>query len=153
MWGNNKLDHSDNNNKFILDNRLISKATIVNKANERESKDSTTGTKVIFPVNKSGLVYGFMVYGYTGYAIKGYDIVSSAISILCYHTINTIKRYTNDVNEHSEDNAMLMFFMPNLKKNSGSDISKILLKSMVSSMFDIQGEYMDHIKVFIKYDS
>jgi uncharacterized protein YsxB (DUF464 family) len=139
--------------KYAIDDNILNKALLVNPSNEEESKNSKTGTKVIFPVNRNGIIYGFMVYGYTGYAIKGYDIVSSAITVLCYHTINTIRANTNDISEYKEGNAIMLFSLPNLKNGIGCDLSKIFLKSMVTSMFDIQEQYNDFIKVFIKWDT
>ena len=133
-------------NKFTLDTNIIKRLEIVTLENEEESKNRKTGTKVIFPVNKIGQVYGFMVYGYTGYAVKGYDIVSSAISMLCYHTINTIRRHTNDLSEEKIADGIILFSLPNLKNGIGSDVAKILLTSMVSSMLDIQKDYDSFMK-------
>jgi Predicted ribosomal protein len=140
--------------RFIIDDNISSEALVIYGIDNKEYENIDIGTKVIFPVNKHGLVYGFMIYGSTGYAIKGYDIVSAGITSLSYHVINTIRRYTQDEDKYKEDDLlqMQMFFLPNMRFGIGSEIAKVTLKSMVTSMLDLQSTYSQHIKVIIKWD-
>ncbi len=140
--------------RFIIDDNISSKALMVYGIDNKEYENIDIGTKVIFPVNKHGLVYGFIIYGSTGYAIKGYDIVSAGIASLSYHVINTIRRYTQDEDKYKEDDLlqMQMFVLPNMRFGIGSEIAKVTLKSMITSMLDLQSTYSQHIKVIIKWD-
>lgn len=140
--------------RFIIDNNITSKALVIYGYENKEYENIDIGTKVIFPVNKHGLVYGFMIYGSTGYAIKGYDIVSAGITSLSYHVMNTIRCYTQDENNYKEDEVLQMqlFVLPNMRFGLGSEIAKVTLKSMVTSMLDLQSIYSQHIKVIIKWD-
>lgn len=142
------------NSRYIIDDNISSKALVIYGIDNKEYENIDIGTKVIFPVNKHGLVYGFMIYGSTGYAIKGYDIVSAGIASLSYHVINTIRRYTRDEDKYNEDDLlqMQMFVLPNMRFGIGSEIAKVTLKSMVTSMLDLQSTYSQHIKVIIKWD-
>ncbi len=138
--------------KFIIDNNITSNATVIYGYEKKEYENIDIGTKVIFTVNKHGLVYGFMIYGSTGYAIKGYDIVSAGIASLSYHVMNTIIRFTQDENHHKEDEFLQMFVLPNMRFGIGSEIAKVTLKSMVTSMLDLQSVYSQHLRVIIKWD-
>jgi uncharacterized protein YsxB (DUF464 family) len=140
--------------RFIIDNDISSKALLIYGNDNKDYENIDIGTKVIFPVNKQGLVYGFMIYGSTGYAIKGYDIVSAGIASLSYHVINTIRHYTQDEDKYKEDELlqMQMFVLPNMRFGIGSKIAKVTLRSMVTSMLDLQSTYSQHIKVIIKWD-
>jgi uncharacterized protein YsxB (DUF464 family) len=95
-----------------------------------------------------------MAYGTTGYAQIPYEIVSSCISTLCYHTLNTIRVFTNDDVDEKVDKDIALFavILPNLKYSNGSDVSKILLRSMVTSMLDIRNQYEEHLRIYIKFD-
>lgn len=146
------MDFFGKRDKYALDQEVLDRISIINPSNEKESENRSSGTKAIFTMNGSGCIYGFMIYGYTGYAKKGYDIVSSAISALSLHTINTIRKYTNDINEDKSNDGILMFMLPNLRDGLGSDTARILLSSMVESMIEIQEQYSDYLKIYIKKD-
>lgn len=138
--------------KYAIDKDIIERALVV--YDEEEYKNFDIGTKVIFPVNKKGEVYGFMIYGSTGYAPKPYDIVSSCIATISFFTLNTIRMHTNDMTKYMqvEDEHLQVFMLPSLKNGKGSKISKVILKSMVTEMLNIQDQYSKHLKVFIKWD-
>lgn len=142
-------------NKYALDNEILSKLISLESVNDHEKYSMGTGTKVIFTLNRQGIVYGFMAYGTTGYSVKQYDIVSSGISTLCFHTINTIRAFTNDTHNTkiNSDPPVFALALPNLKNGFSSDISKILLKSMVNSILDLHSQYEEYIKVFVVWDN
>lgn len=159
MGGFNKLlglisNTSENKELYTINSDILNKVTIINDINDDRILESTTGTKVIFLVNKSNIAYGYMAYGTTGYAQIPYDIVSSCISTLCYHTLNTLRVYTNDVVNEKVENDLALFAvnLPNLKYSKGSDVSKILLRSLITSMLDIQKQYEEYLKLYIIFD-
>jgi uncharacterized protein YsxB (DUF464 family) len=145
---------SENNDLYTIKSDILNQITIINDIDDDRVLDSTTGARIIFLVNKSNIVYGFMAYGTTGYAQIPYDIVSSCISTLCYHTLNTIRVFTNDEVDEKVDKKLALFavILPKLKHSSGSDVSKILLKSMLTSMLDIQNQYEKYLRIYIKFD-
>jgi len=145
---------SENKDLYAIKEDILNQITIINDVNDDRILDSCTGTRVVFLVNKSSIVYGYMAYGSTGYAQIPYDIVSSCISTLCYHTLNTIRVFTNDEVEEKieKDIALFAVILPNLKYSNGSDISKVLLRSMITSMLDIQNQYDNYLRIYIKFD-
>jgi uncharacterized protein YsxB (DUF464 family) len=138
--------------KYTLDKDTINKLIVANDFDDNEYTNTSKGTKIIFPVNKDGIVYGFMMYGYTGYAVKPYDIVSSAIASIARYVMDTIHEYGGDKYDFKKDEALMMFVVSDLKQGKGNELSKVLLKSMVSNILYIQDEYKDFIKVYIKWD-
>jgi len=159
MGGFNKFlglisKNSENNDLYAIKGDILNQVTIINDINDDRVLDSCTGTRVIFLVNKSNIVYGYMAYGTTGYAQIPYDIVSSCISTICYHTLNTIRVFTDDKveNKVDPDTALFAVILPNLMYSKGSDVSKILLRSMITSMIDLQNQYEKHLRIYIKFD-
>jgi uncharacterized protein YsxB (DUF464 family) len=143
-----------NKGLYTINEDILKKVTVIDDMDDNRFLDSCTGTRVIFLVNKSNIAYGYMAYGKTGYAQIPYDIVSSCISTLCYHTLNTIRVYTNDeVDEKVEnDSALFAVILPNLKYSNGSDVSKVLLRSLITSMLEIQNQYENFLRIYIKFD-
>jgi uncharacterized protein YsxB (DUF464 family) len=145
---------SENKDLYIINEDILKQVIVIDDMDDNRFLDSCTGTRVIFLVNKSSIVYGYMAYGTTGYAQIPYDIVSSCISTLCYHTLNIIRVFTNDeVDEKVEKNAALFaVILPNLKHLNGSDVSKVMLRALITSMLDIQNQYENYLRIYIKFD-
>jgi uncharacterized protein YsxB (DUF464 family) len=145
---------SENKDLYTINQDILKQVTVIDDMNDNRFLDSCTGTRVIFLVNKSNIVYGYMAYGTTGYAQIPYDIVSSCISTLCYHTLNTIRVFTNDKVDEKIENTAALFavILPNLKYSNGSDVSKVSLRSLITSMLDIQSQYENYLRIYIKFD-
>ena len=93
-------------------------------------------------------ITGFEVSGHAGYDEYGRDIVCAAASVLSINTINSIEEFTDDAFEcdSDEESGYLMFRLTEELSNE----SKILMKSLVRGVKDIQKDNEKYIKIVFK---
>ena len=91
---------------------------------------------------------GFRSEGHAGYAEEGYDIICAAVSVLSVNLVNSIEEFTDDAFEcnSDEESGYLMFRLTEELSNE----SKILMKSLVRGVKDIQKDNEKYIKIVFK---
>ena len=147
---NNSDSNSALNANDVLENSQFKKEfdQMDIKKDERAKGINVTAYK-----NKNGDIYGFVVSGHSGYAEKGYDIVCSAVSILVLNTINSVERFTKDeIMNEVKDDGYVKCLVPSIKSGKGSSETKVLLKSMLAGLEDIQESYGENYVKVISID-
>ncbi|MBD8941929.1 MAG: ribosomal-processing cysteine protease Prp [Clostridiales bacterium] len=91
---------------------------------------------------------GFEFDGHAEADEYGRDIVCAAASVLSINTINSIEEFTDDAFEcnSDEESGYLMFRLTEELSNE----SKILMKSLVRGVKDIQKDNEKYIKIVFK---
>jgi uncharacterized protein YsxB (DUF464 family) len=94
--------------------------------------------------NSSGRVFGFEVKDH------GEPIVCSAVSALCFTTVNSIEQFTEldfsvDV---SQDGGDMSFTVPFLENGGNDNAASLLLDSLVLGLKQIELDYSNDLKVF-----
>lgn len=100
--------------------------------------------------NESGQYPKFRMEGHAGFAAYGDDIVCAAVSVLLINTVNSIKAFTEDTCEYSEqkEKDTVLFEVTSCPM---SDHAELLLKSLVFGLRSIAKEYgKKYIQVEIK---
>lgn len=148
----NKIKGSKKNQVSSLPEDVVNQMIKVEDESYYVKEDK--GTRVVFIANKKSEVYGFMIYGQTGYAVKPFDIVSSCLVTMSHFVVTTIDKYTDDKYDYNESEAdkFQAFVLPSLKHGRASEISKVVLKNMVTEILEIERQYSDYINVYIRWD-
>lgn len=94
--------------------------------------------------NSAGKIYGFKVKNH------GEPIVCSAVSALCFNTVNSIEQFTelDFTLDASPDGGDMTFAVPFLKDNGIDDRASLLFDSLVLGLKQIELDYNNDLKVF-----
>jgi len=94
--------------------------------------------------NSAGQVCGFKVKDH------GDPIVCSAVSVLCFNTVNSIEQFTDlDFSaDASQDGGDISFTVPFLEEGGKDDNATLLLNSLVLGLKQIELDYSNDLKVF-----
>ena len=75
---------------------------------------------------KNQKICGFEISGHAGYAQAGEDIVCSAVTVLCFNTVNAVEKFTDIPFKEDHD-------------------TQLLLKTLVMGLSDIALEYKNYL--------
>ena len=91
---------------------------------------------------------GIRVEGHSGYAEAGYDIVCAGISVLVINFINSVDAFTEDkfILNEDEDKGLIEFKF----ENKPSDDARLLFKSLIMGLEDLEKENKDFISLDYK---
>ncbi len=94
--------------------------------------------------NKAGQVFGFKVVNH------GEPVVCSAVSALCFNTVNSIEAFTelDFTLDASPDGGDMTFTVPFLEKGGKDNNASLLLNSLVLGLKQIELDYSNDLKVF-----
>jgi hypothetical protein len=91
---------------------------------------------------------GIRIAGHAGYAEAGEDIVCAGISVLAINFINSVEEFTEDefIVDTDEEGALIDFKFKAVPTNE----SRLLMKSLVLGLADLQQENKDFISLDYK---
>ncbi len=94
--------------------------------------------------NKAGQVFGFKVTNH------GEPIVCSAVSALCFNTVNSIEQFTelDFTVDAAQDGGDMSFVIPYLENGGKDSNASLLLNALVLGLKNIELEYSNDLKVF-----
>lgn len=94
--------------------------------------------------NSAGEVFGFKAENH------GDPIVCSAVSALCFNTVNSIEQFTElDFKaDASQDGGDLSFSIPFLENGGKNGNATLLLNSLILGLKQIELDYGNDLKVF-----
>lgn len=94
--------------------------------------------------NDAGKIYGFKVKDH------GDPIVCSAVSVLCFNTVNSIEQFTelDFTLDASPNGGDMVFSVPLLKENGTDEKASLLLNSLVLGLKQVELDYSNDLKVF-----
>ncbi|MDN5359974.1 MAG: uncharacterized protein PWQ84_1037 [Thermotogaceae bacterium] len=101
--------------------------------------------KAIFYKCKNSYV-GFEISGHSGYAKRGKDIICASVSALTLHTTRILSEELDKVETLKQDDDG--WLSVRLKKND--DITNMLIKRLIQTLREIQGEYSGYLLVEVK---
>ncbi len=94
--------------------------------------------------NSAGQAFGFKVENH------GDPIVCSAVSALCFNTVNSIEAFTelDFTLDASQEGGDMIFSLPYLEKGGKDNNASLLLNSLVLGLKQIELDYSNDLKVF-----
>ena len=97
---------------------------------------------------KNQKICGFEISGHAGYAQAGEDIVCSAVTVLCFNTVNAVEKFTDipfkaDVDEKRGGYLKVLFPLEGMEDHD----TQLLLKTLVMGLSDIALEYKNYLPV------
>lgn len=97
--------------------------------------------------NQNKNICSFVLKGHADYAQSGSDIVCSAVSLLVFNTINSIKKFTNENVSYDMDEkkGYLTCIFPDIKNNIDNHNVALLLDTMVFGLKSLELEYDKYI--------
>lgn len=101
--------------------------------------------KAVFYKYKNGYI-GFEISGHSGYAKRGKDIVCASVSALTLHTARILSEELDKVETLKQDDDG--WLKVRLKNND--DITNMLIKRLIQTLREIQGEYSGYLLVEVK---
>ncbi len=98
--------------------------------------------------NTKNAYIGIRIEGHSGYADAGADIVCAGISVLAINFINSVETFTDDKFEvdSDEEGGLIDFRFTDIP----SDKSRLLIRSLVLGLRDLQKENKDFISLDYK---
>ena len=87
---------------------------------------------------KNQKICGFEISGHAGYAQAGEDIVCSAVTVLCFNTVNAVEKFTDipfkaDVDEKRGGYLKVLFPLEGMEDHD----TQLLLETLVMGLSDI----------------
>lgn len=106
-------------------------------------------TECIFTQNKSKNIKEFEITGHTGFDIEGKDVLCAAVSALVSHTIGSIHEFSDVACANLvDDKKPSVTFI--LTENEDDEYAQLFLKSLASSLEELEFKYPKEIKVLFK---
>lgn len=95
---------------------------------------------------KNQKICGFEISGHAGYAAAGEDIVCSAVTVLCFNTVNAVERFT-DIPFQCEADEKRGGYLKVLFPTEGmaDHDTQLLLETLVMGLSDIASEYNKYL--------
>ena len=95
-------------------------------------------------INKKDEIVGFEIEGHANYDEYGKDLVCSAVTILAYSCVNSLDKYTDDVNFSDDEITMTVSISsPNRDTNVIFDYFKTGIETLL-------GNYSSYVKLNYK---
>lgn len=95
---------------------------------------------------KNQKICGFEISGHAGYAAAGEDIVCSAVTVLCFNTVNAVERFTELPFRWEADEkrgGYLKVLFP--EEGMADHDTQLLLETLVMGLSDIASEYKKYL--------
>ena len=91
---------------------------------------------------KNQKIWGFEISGHAGYAQAGEDIVCSAVTVLCFNTVNAVEKFTDipfkaEADEKRGGYLKVLFPLEGMEDHD----TQLLLETLVMGLSDIALEY------------
>ena len=95
---------------------------------------------------KNQKICGFEISGHAGYAQAGEDIVCSAVTVLCFNTVNAVEKFTDipfkaDADEKRGGYLKVLFPLEGMEDHD----KQLLLEKLVMGLSDIALEYKNYL--------
>ena len=95
---------------------------------------------------KNQKICGFEISGHAGYAQAGEDIVCSAVTVLCFNTVNAVEKFTDipfkaDADEKRGGYLKVLFPLEGMEDHD----TQLLLETLVMGLSDIALEYKNYL--------
>lgn len=95
---------------------------------------------------KNQKICGFEISGHAGYAAAGEDIVCSAVTVLCFNTVNAVERFTDipfkcEADEKRGGYLKVLFSLEGMTDHD----TQLLLETLVMGLSDIASEYNKYL--------
>ncbi len=95
---------------------------------------------------KNQKICGFEISGHAGYAAAGEDIVCSAVTVLCFNTINALERFTAipfraEADEKRGGYLKVLFPLEGMEDHD----TQLLLETLCMGLSNIELEYKKYL--------
>ena len=95
---------------------------------------------------KNQKICGFEISGHAGYAAAGEDIVCSAVTVLCFNTMNAVEKFTEvpfkvDIDEKRGGYLKVLFPLEGMEDHD----TQLLLEALVLGLSVIELEYKKYL--------
>lgn len=96
--------------------------------------------------HKDKKICGFEVSGHAGYARAGKDIVCSAVTVLCFNTVNAVEKFTDipfkaEADEKCGGYLKVLFPLEGMESHD----AQLLLETLALGLSDIALEYKNYL--------
>ena len=95
-------------------------------------------------INKKDEIVGFEIEGHANYDEYGKDLVCSAVTILAYSCVNSLDKYTDDVNFSDDEITMTVSIS---SPNRDTDVIFDYFKTGIETLL---GNYSSYVKLNYK---